>query len=209
MDSIDKMAEAIKGGIDNNATDAPALSIDPDTQQTAVVGDPNKIATTNGNYALKFVYPADQLSPEDKARMKKSPDNEDEYTAEVTYVGKRVKPLYRTTVAMNIAEMLTKMGVLTDDGGYSTDGLGRKAARIFLENIGIISEVAKTTLDIPEEQLQYLMPESLIEFFVQMMNNEPNIVKEAASFLEPSLAKQIKTLLDLEKKTSEADTQQS
>lgn len=209
MDNIDKMAEAIKGGIDNNASDAPALSIDPDTQQTAVVGDPNKIKTTDGNYVIKFMYPADQLSDEDKARMKKSPDNDDEYIAEVTYVGKRVKPLHRTTVAMNIAEMLTAMGVLTDDGGYSTDGLGRRAAKVFLDNIEIIANVAKNVLEIPESQVSYMSPESLIEFFVQMMNNEPNLVKEAASFLEPSLAKQIKTLLELEEMMPRQDTQQS
>lgn len=197
MDNIDKMAEAIKGGIDNNATDAPALSIDPDTQQTAVVGDPNKIASTNGNYVIKFIYPADQLSEEDKARMKKSEDNDDEYVAEVTYVGKRVKPLHRTTVAMNLAEMLTKMGVLTDDGGYSTDGLGRRAAKVFLDNIDILAEVAKTTLDIPESQVGYMSPDTLVEFFVQLLNNEPNLVKEAASFLEPSLVKQLKTLMEV------------
>lgn len=208
MDNIDKMAEAIKGGIDSNSSDAPALSIDPDTQQTAIVGDPNKIKTTNGDYVLKFIYPADQLSEEDKARMKKSTDNEDEYIAEVTYVGKRVKPLHRTTVAMNIAEMLTKMGVLTDDGGYSTDGLGRRAAKVFLENIEIIAEVAKTTLDIPDNQVQYMSPETLIEFFVQMMNNEPNLVKEAASFLEPSLVKQLSDLAKIEI-TQQQDTQQS
>lgn len=208
MDNIDKMAEAIKGGIDSNASDAPALSIDPDTQQTAIVGDPNKIKTTNGDYVLKFIYPADQLSEEDKVRMKKSTDNEDEYVAEVTYVGKRVKPLHRTTVAMNIAEMLTKMGVLTDDGGYSTDGLGRRAAKVFLENIDIIAEVAKTTLDIPDSQVQYMSPETLIEFFIQMMNNEPNLVKEAASFLEPSLVKQLSDLAKLEI-TPQQDTQQS
>lgn len=197
MDNIDKMAEAIKGGIDNNASDAPALSIDPDTQQTAVVGDPNNIYPTNGNYVIRFVYPADQLSEDDKARMKKSEDDENEYVAEVTYVGKRVKPLHRTTVAMNIAEMLTKMGVLTDDGGYSTDGLGRRAAKVFLDNIDTIANVAKTTLDIPDEQLQYMSPDTLVEFFVQLMNNEPNIVKEAAGFLEPSLVKQLRDLIDL------------
>lgn len=197
MDNIDKMAEAIKGGIDNNASDAPALSIDPDTQQTAVVGDPNKIQATNGNYVIKFVYPANQLSEDDKARMKKSEENDDEYIAEVTYVGKRVKPLHRTTVAMNLAEMLTKMGVLTDDGGYSTDGLGRRAARVFLDNIEILANVAKVTLDIPEEQIQYMSPETLVEFFVQLLNNEPNVVKEAASFLEPSLVKQLRDLMEI------------
>ena len=208
MDNIDKMAEAIKGGIDNNASDAPALSIDPDTQQTAVVGDPNKIKTTNGDYTIRFIYPADELSEEDKARMKKSEENDDEYIAEVKYMGKRVKPLHRTTIAMNIAEMLTKMGVLTDDGGYSTDGLGRRAARVFLDNIEILANVAKVTLDIPDDQLVYIAPDTLVEFFVQLMNNEPNLVKEAASFLEPSLVKQLKDLMDVEM-TQPQDTQQN
>lgn len=208
MDNIDKMAEAIKGGIDNNASDAPALSIDPDTQQTAVVGDPNNIKPTDGNYVIKFVYPAEQLSDDDKRRMKVSEDNPDEYVTEVTYVGKRVKPLHRTSVAMHIAEMLTKMGVLTDDGGYSTDGLGRRAATIFLDNIEIIADIARTTLGIPEQQVAYMSPESLIEFFVQLMTNEPNIVKEAASFLDPSLSKQIRTLLEIEKQSTQ-NTQQN
>ena len=53
-----------------------------------------------------------------------------------------------------------------------------------------------------------MSPETLIEFFVQMMNNEPNLVKEAASFLEPSLVKQLSDLAKIEI-TPQQDTQQS
>lgn len=202
QNDIDQMAAAIKGGIDNNSTDAPAMSIDPKTQQVSVVGDPNKINTTNGNYKISFVYPAESLTEEDKAKMKKSTDNEGEYIATVEYIGKRVKPLHRTTVAMDIADMLVKMDVLTNDGGYNTDGLGRRAARVFLENIDTIARIAKNVLDIPEEQIGYMSPDSLVEFFVQLMNNEPNLIKEAAGFLEPSSIKQLMALLEKERETT-------
>lgn len=202
-DNIDQMAAAIKQGIDNNGTDAPAMSIDPKTQQVSVVGDPNKIKASDGIYKLDFYYPAEELNDDDKNKMKQNPDNPEEYIATVSYVGKRVKPLFRTTVSMDIADMLTKMDVLTNDGGYSTDGLGRRAARVFLANIDVIARVAKNVLDIPEEQVQYLSPESLVEFFVQLMDNEPNLVKEAAGFLEPSSIKQLMKLVENDQKTNQ------
>lgn len=210
MDNIDEMAKAIKGGIDNNSTDAPAMSIDPKTQQVSVVGDPNKIKSTNGNYTIAFVYPSEELTEDDKAKMVKNPDNPNEYIAEVTYVGKRVKPLYRTTVSMDIADMLVKMDVLTNDGGYNTDGLGRRAARVFLSNIDVIARIAKNVLDIPDEQVGYMSPDTLVQFFVQLMDNEPNLVKEAAGFLEPSSIKQLMALLEKENETTPpTDTQQN
>lgn len=210
MDNIDSMAEAIKKGIDGNSSDAPAMSIDPKTQQVSVVGNPNNIKPTDGNYVISFVYPEESLTEDDKLKMKKNPDNEHEYIAEVKYVGRRVKPLYRTTVSMDIADMLVKMDLLTNDGGYSTDGLGRRAARVFLENIDTIARIAKNVLDIPEEQVGYMSPESLVEFFVQLMQNEPNVIKEAASFLEPSSIKQLMALVEAENGTTQPqDTQQN
>lgn len=207
MDNIDQMAEAIKGGIDNNSTDAPAMSIDPKTQQVSVVGDPNNVKPTSGTYAITFTYPEDVVAPEDRGRMKKNEDGE--YVATVTYEGKRVKPLHRTTIAMDLAEILGGMDMFTDDGGYTTDTLNRRAAKVFLQKIDIVADVAVKVLDIPQEQAQYMSPESLVEFFIQLMNNEPNIVKESASFLDSSSVQKLAKLAEKDVTTRQQGTQQS
>lgn len=209
MDNIDEMANAIKQGIDNNSTDSPALSIDPESKQISVVGDPTQIAPTDGKYTITFIYPADEISEADKQNMKVNPENKDEYLMTVTYVDKRIKPLYRTTISMDVAMLMTKMNVITNDGGYTTDGLGRAAVRVFLDNIELIARIAKNVLGIPEEQIDYLSPESLVEFFTQLLNNEPNLLKEAVGFLEPSTIKQLQEVLRPEETTQAQDTQQS
>lgn len=202
------MMEAIKKGIDNNATDAPAMSIDPKTQQVSVVGDPNKINETKGDYKIKFVYADSDLSEEDKSKMKKNENGE--YEATMTYLNKRVKPLHRTKVAMVLAKILAASGVLLEDGSYTTDTISRKTEEIFINQIDDLAEIAKIVLDIPESQLQYIDAYGLIDFFLQLLANEPNIVKESASFLEPSLIQNLaKMMVEQEKKAKPTNTQQN
>lgn len=202
------MIDAIKSGIDNNASDAPAMSIDPKTQQVSVVGDPNKINETNGDYTLTFIYPEEVLTEEDKAKMKKNEDGE--YEAKMNYSGKRVKPIHRTKVAMILAKILAATGILLEDGSYTTDLISKKTEEVFIAQIDDLAEVAHIVLDIPEEQLAYLNAYDLIGFFVQLLANEPNIIKESANFLEPSLIQNIVKAKEEEKKNdAQQNTQQN
>ena len=202
------MMEAIKNGIENNATEAPAMSIDPKTQQVSVVGDPNKIDETKGDYKIKFVYSEEDLSEEDKAKMKKNENGE--YEAVMTYTNKRVKPLHRTKVAMVLAKILAASGVLLEDGSYTTDTISRKTEEIFINQVDDLAEIAKIVLDIPESQLGYIDAYGLIDFFLQLLANEPNIVKESASFLEPSLIQSLaKMMIEQEKTAKPTNTQQN
>lgn len=208
MDNVDSMIGAIKDGIDNNSTDAPAMSLDPKTSQVSVVGDPNKIGTTSGDYSITFSYPADEVSEEDKKKMKLNKET-GEYEATITYTNMRVRPLYRTTVAMATAEILAQADVILQDGSYTSDTITRDTIRVFLSNIERMANIAKTTLNIPEDQMQYVRPDSLIEFFVQMLDNEPNIIKESAAFLPQSFTKQVAKAM-AERQTKEPQsTQQS
>lgn len=207
QDDTNSMIDAIRGGIDNNASEAPALSIDPKSDQVSIVGDPNKVDETKGEYTITFVYNESDLSEEDKVKMKKSEFNDDEYEAVVKYTDKRVKPINRTTIAMILADILVRMGVLAEDGSYSTDEMNNRTVRVFLENIEKIGEIARMTLDIPENQVKYISPDSLVEFFLSLLQNEPNIIKESASFLEPSLIKRLATMTN--ETTQPQNTQQN
>ena len=180
--NLDKMAEELKKGIDNNAQDSPRLNIDPDSQKVAVVGDPNNIKPKNKPYHLVFCYPEDAVSEEDKLRMEKVGD---EYVATVTYDNVRVKPLYRTKVAMTLMKIMVDLGVVTKDG-YSSDNVNGIAAQLLTNHLVEISELAKLVLDVPEEQIPYLNAGCLYEFFNTLIENEPNIMQEGSNFLSYS-----------------------
>lgn len=210
MDNVDDMINAMKDGIDKNASDAPVLSIDPKSSQVSVVGDPNRVEPTPGDYELTFSYPADSLGEEDKMKMKLNEET-GEYEATVKYYSKRVKPLYRMTVSMDLAEVLSKAEILLQDGSYTTDNITKQTIRVFLDNIEVLARVARLVLDVPDDQLAFVTPDSLIGFFIQMMPNEPNIIKEASAFLEQSY---IRLAAEAAKKatvetTATTDTQQS
>lgn len=179
---LDKMASALKEGIDNNAQDSPRLNIDPDSQKMAVVGDPNNVKPNNTPYALVFVYPEDAVSEEDKLRMKKEGD---EYIATVTYPNVRVKPLYRTKVAMTVTGILTDLGVITKEG-YSSENVNMITAKLLTDHLTEIADLVHVVLDVPKEQIPYLNAGCLYEFFTTLLNNEPNIMQEGTNFLSYS-----------------------
>lgn len=173
-----KLAEAIE----NNASDAPHLSTDPDTQKPSVVGDPNKIGNERrGTYTITFAYPADQLTNEDKQRMRLD-EKTGYYLADMTYVDKRIKPLYRGRIVVLLTELTAKMGAI-DLEGYTSDFSTTSMGRVLLNDTDKLAELAKMILGIPDEQIEYMMPYSLANFFVQIFQNEPNIIGESANFL--------------------------
>lgn len=179
---LDKMASALKDGIDNNAQDSPRLNIDPDSQKMAVVGDPNNVKPKNTPYHLVFVYPEDTISEEDKLRMKKEGD---EYIATVEYPNVRVKPLYRTKVAMLVTNILIDLNVITKDG-YSSDNVNMITAKLLTDHLTEIADLVHFVLDVPKEQIPYLNAGCLYEFFTTLLNNEPNIMQEGTNFLSYS-----------------------
>ena len=72
-------AKLIQKGMDENSQPSPQLSIDPDTQKMAVVGDPNQIKPTNGDYTLTFLYSPDEII----GFMEKIINNSDEEVSEI------------------------------------------------------------------------------------------------------------------------------
>lgn len=186
MDGMDAMVDALKKGIDKNSTDAPQMSIDPKTQAVSVVGDPNKIKNEAQPYKLVFAYPEDEITEEDKVKMTKSDIADNEYEATITYEGKRVRPINRTKIAMYVGQIFNDMGLFSEDGSYDSDTMTRQSAKVFLNHIEDLAEMAKMVLDVPESQIKYIRDDCLIDFFVTMLQNEPNVIKEAASFLDAS-----------------------
>lgn len=178
----EKMAEALKRGIDNNAQDSPRLNIDPDSQKMAVVGDPNNVKTQPKPYSLVFCYPEEMLSEEDKVKMQKV---DGEYFATVSYPNIRVKPLYRTKVAMVVTNILVDLGVITREG-YTSEMVNAISARLLTNHLTEIAEVVELVLNVPKEQTPYLNAGCLYEFFVTLLENEPNILQEGTNFLSSS-----------------------
>lgn len=180
---MDDMVKALQGGIDANSTTAPQMSIDPKTSAVSVVGDPNQIDNGPRPYKILFSYPEDEITEEDKLRMKPSEESEGEYLAEVTYENKRVRPIHRTKIAMGVGKIFNDMGLFSEDGSYDSATLTEESARIFLDHIEEIADMARMILEIPDSQVPFIRSDCLVDFFVDMLHNEPNVIKEAASFL--------------------------
>lgn len=172
--------EKVKAAIDGNAQPSPQLSLDPASSKMSVVGDPNDVKPTKGNYKLTFIYNEDEITNEDKAKMKKQADGT--YAVTVEYENRRVKPLYRTKVTLIVGRILSDMGVVTADG-YNSEMLAVKATETLVDHIEDMAEVARMVLGIPREQMEYMSGDELAIFFSQLLDNEPNIIKEAVVFL--------------------------
>lgn len=179
--------EKVKESIDNNAQPSPQLSLDPASSKMSVVGDPNEIQPTKGDYQLTFIYEEDEVSEADKAKMKKQADGT--YAVTVKYEHRRVKPLYRTRVTLIVGRILSDMGVVTADG-YNSEMLATKATETLVDHIEDMAEVARMVLGIPREQMEYMSGDELAVFFSQLLDNEPNIIKEAVVFLGQRLKEQ-------------------
>lgn len=177
-----ELAPKLADAIDNNASDTPHLSTDPDTLKPSVVGDPNKVENQRGTYSLTFAYPEDQLTAEDKARMRQDPKLKGYYLADVTYVDKRIKPLYRGRIVVLLTELTSKLGAI-DLSGYTSDFSMENMGKVLLNDTEKLAELARMILGIPQEQIEYMTPYSLAHFFVQIFQNEPNIIGESANFL--------------------------
>ena len=178
-------ARIIKQGMDNNSKESPQMSIDPDTQKMAVVGDPNQIKPTNGDYTLTFLYSADEITEMDKQNMKYREDT-DEYAAEIKYLGKRVKPLYRQKIDILLADLFEQMGVL-DQTGFDTSRVQEQTSFVLLNNIDKVAEIAYLVCGIPKDQVDHLDALGLADFLGQLLANEPNILKESVAFLAQRL----------------------
>lgn len=176
------MNKAIKEAVENNIQDSPQLSIDPDNGKMAILGDANQIQPTSGDYELTFSYPADQLSEEDKAKMK--PNVYGDYNVKMTYKGHRVKPLYRTKVALLVARVMDDTGIFSDDDSIKTEKMTNKTAQVLVDHVEDLAEIAQMVLGVPRDQMEYMTPDSLAEFFNQLLANEPNIIPESLVFLE-------------------------
>lgn len=181
---LEPQAQGIKDAIDHNAADSPALSIDPESNKMSIVGDPNNTQPTSGDYQLTFLYPADSLTSDDKAKMVYHEET-DEYSATVKYGKRRIKPLYRMRVTLLVARVLEDMNVINKDG-YNSDMVTNLAGGILLDHIEDIAEIARMVLGVPREQMDYMDSDGLAGFFNQLMENEPNLIRESVVFLTQS-----------------------
>lgn len=177
---LQEMAGELEKALEQES-EAPRLSIDPDTKKPAVVGDPTLIPEKKGTYTLTFGYPPEEVSEEDKLRMKKHAKT-GYYTAQIKYEGIFIKPLYRAKIAEIMTRVLADANII-DLEGYTSKVQTEMYGASFLKNNDDICEVIKMMLKVPDEQLEYLMPLEPGRFVVQFMQNEPNFVKEANNFL--------------------------
>lgn len=202
---MEDAAKLIKEGMEKNDQDSPQLSIDPDTQKMAVVGDPNKTQPTNGNYKLTFIYDADEVTEEDKKNMKLRKDT-NEYEVQMEFFGKRVRPLYRQKIDLILVDVFEAMDVLDKDG-YTTEVTREGASISLMSNIDKLGEVAKVVCGLSDELTEHLDPFGLADFLNQLLVNEPNILKESVAFLAQRLQQRQRKEMQTEKK--EQNTQQN
>lgn len=177
-DLAKQLNNAIEGSMDD---ETPTLSIDPKTSKPAVVGDPNALSEKKGTYSLTFAYPPDQVSEEDKLRMKLQ-EKTGYYLSTVKYEGIRVKPLYRARIAVLATNILADAKIIDLDG-YTKAKNEDILTEAFVNHTDDIVEIIKMVLPVPEDQLDYLLPNQPAFFFVQLFQSEPKLIEEANNFL--------------------------
>lgn len=175
-EQLAQMAQAI----DNNMQDSPAISIDPKSNNVSVVGDPNNLHPTNGDYTIVYEYMPEEISATDQSMLDYDPERKI-YTGTLHYKNKRVKPLYRTKVSSILLTILTDIGVLTEEG-YSAKMLQAHVGDVFINHTEDILELASLVLGERKERLEHAR--ELFIFLVQLIENEPNIINETSNFLE-------------------------
>lgn len=172
------MSEAIEKSMDDKT---PTLSIDPKTSKPGVVGDPTKIPEKRGTYKLTFAYSPDEVSEEDKTHMKLH-EKTGYYLAEVTYENIFIKPLYRARISMLATKILADAKII-DLKGYTSEVASDVLGESFITHTNDIVEIIKMMLKLDDSQIEHLMPTQPGNFFVQLFQNEPNLIKEANNFL--------------------------
>lgn len=175
-EQLAQMAQAI----DNNMQDSPAISIDPKSNNVSVVGDPNNLHPTNGDYTIKYEYLPEEISATDRSMLDYDPKTK-RYVGTLHYKNKRVKPLYRTKVSSILLSILTDIGVLTEEG-YSSSALQAYVGEVFINHTEDILELASLVLGEKKERLEHA--QELFTFLTQLIENEPNIINETSNFLE-------------------------
>ena len=177
-DMAKQLNEAIEKGMED---ETPTLSIDPETSKPAIVGDPTRLREEKGTYTLTFAYPSEETSAEDKTHMKKQ-EKTGYYLAEIKYENIRIKPLYRARIAVLAAKVLADANIIKLDG-YTTAKNIELLGEAFLTHTDDILEIIKMMLNVPQDQLEYLLPHQPGFFFVQLFQNEPKLIEEADNFL--------------------------
>lgn len=178
---INIMATALSEKIENNASDAPHLSIDPDTGQTAAIGDANKISSKSKDYKLTFSYEKSEIRPDELSKYQYD-EKTDTYLETLSFTDKRIKPIYRAQVVLLLTQILDKVGVLLSDG-YDSNVDTTKLATALYSSTDQFIELAHIILGITTEQAQHLMPLQMVDFLNQLIENEPNIIGECSNFL--------------------------
>lgn len=183
-DLTDKQVETLQNAVENNQQNSPTLSIDPKSERVSVVGDPNNLHPTKGEYKLKFEYDPSEVSEKDKPNLTFN-EKTGKYIAEITYTNCRLKPAYRTQVLVIFADILVEAGVLSSRG-YTVEEVTQATGRVFLNHIPDLITMASLVLGESKERLENAPSEELVSFFSQFMENEPNILNEAHNFLASS-----------------------
>lgn len=183
MDNMDneKVGKKIRQAMEDNSQDSPALSIDPETNKPAIVGNPNNLPSNKGEYDITFMYPEDMVAENEKANMKLDKTT-GYYVTKVHYTNKRIKPLYRGSILVHLTSVFASTGILKEEG-YKLNLSAYALGEAFQKHIRDVAEIAKEVLSIPEDQIEYIAPNSLIDFLTKLLENEPNILNECYNFL--------------------------
>lgn len=186
--TADDIEAKLKGAIDDNATDNPHMAIDPTKGKMAVVGDATEIQVPDYKYKIEYEYTPDLVSIADRDKLRYE-EALDAYYLDVTYEGKRVKPIYRTKAVVLLTGILADAAII-DTTGYSSDQVdGAIVERIIDKHVEDILELAHIVLGVERDQLEYMTVISMITFFTDLLRNEPNIIAECVNFLSQSRKK--------------------
>lgn len=174
--------------VENNNQETPHLSISDDGSKLQVIGDANAVNTTKGDYELTFTYPEEEVAEADRPRMKYD-EKEKTYSLKMRFERRRIKPLYASRAAMYAAQITRDMLNLYNQLGTEPAQTSRTQSadifmRVFMNDFEYFVELAHIVLGVSKEQLEYVDSVQMINFFTQLMVNEPNLINEGMAFLQ-------------------------
>lgn len=176
-----EVGKEIREAMEDNPQDTPSLNIDPESNKPSIVGNPNNIPQHSGDYELTFMYPEEMVQEVEKSNMTFD-EKTQHYCAKVKYTNKRVKPLYRGAIVVRLTRIFSDTGILKEDG-YKKNLTDYALGQAFQNHIEDVAMLAKEVLGVPEDQIEYISPKSLVDFLATFLRNEPNIMNESSNFL--------------------------
>lgn len=184
VEQLDELKQAIK---EAEKDDTPYIGIKDD--DLYAIGNPNKTEIKSADYVVLFAFPN---TPEFKGRAESHGDEIGKETKDGRYfMAKRIyKNVYLTPrrisgVVSAMAQLEAFLYRVTENGevkDLSTDEMRMILSGLYNEMSDAVYDVVSAVLNIPYDEVDFMLPMNTVENAVKIYLNNPSAVNEADLF---------------------------